>query len=241
MTSSERREVFALNEADRFLFLKILGLTGLEFRFTEKAGTHWIRHWRVGIESIEPIFPDSQLDSAVDSAPHIQRTHPTFQLAEEPVYPKESLWDVLTPFPFCLCGSTPSAEASGHLTCSDAVFWQAAEALRSAVASLEQQLYCAEVSHLVLTNAKGDCLTLFFHAVRKRFISHGKLDSQSLADASAIAPASSYQKIEILFSSADSLLEQMANAVAGLQNATPQRAKPFVSTLPGAVVSEFSL
>ncbi len=212
-------DIAPLQEKDRAAVLAVLGLDRFVFAYQERVGAQLLRSWIVEGATSEAFFPMANGDAAqADDLPLLIRTHLPKELAEQPLFAGQDLWEELVPFPFRLWGALSTPEASGGLESADKTWLQAGLDLRAVFQKLQDRLFAAEISLLTLVPVEGEPLTLFFHCVRRRFLNLGRVASaEPLAETSDLSKlAASFQRITLAIPSLANALEDQ---VAGIQEA----------------------
>jgi hypothetical protein len=228
MIGIEGWDIAPLQEKDRAEVLAALGLDRFVFAYQERVGSQLLRSWIVEGAFSEAFFPKATDDAAqADDLPLLIRTHLAKELAEQPLFAGQALWEELVPFPFRLWGALATPEASGGLESADKTWLKAGLDLRAAFQKLQDALFEAEISLLTLVPVEGDPLTFFFHCVRRRFLSLGRLASAEPTTESADLAklAASFQRITLAIPSlANALEDQVAGIGEAIEQAVDSKA-----------------
>jgi hypothetical protein len=212
-------DIVSIDESTRVKVLAAFGLDRFLFAYQERVGSQILRSWMLEGATSEAFFPATEGDAAqADDLPLLIRTHLPKELAEQPLFGVQGLWEELIPFPFRLWGAMNTAEASGGLESADTTWLQAGLDLRQIFQMLHDRISAAEITLLTLVPVEGEPLTLFFHSVRRRFLSLGRLASpEPMSDSADLAKlAASFQRLTIAIPSLANALEDQ---VAGIREA----------------------
>ncbi len=211
MTGLDGCQLVPVSEGNRKQVYRALGLEQFGFLYQERSSSQVLREWKVqgGVVEVQSPLGTSKEGQ---SLPLLVRKHPGGLLAERPVMGPGEIWDLLMPFPFSYWGVQASAEAGGGVESSSSDWLRSIQKLREAFKGLEAVLHRAEVSLLSFDLSGPEPLTLFFHCVRKRFLSQGVLNGLDLSRAPEqfSKTAASFQHLELLVPErADTLSEQV--------------------------------
>jgi hypothetical protein len=229
-----------LSETDQNSLLVLFGLDRFSFVYLEKTGSQTVRSWKVtGSEIVEAAYPLEE-ENAELSLPVLVRTHLPRQLTESPAFARGGLWETWLPFPFHTWGCAPTVEFAPQTRSDNADWWNSCVHARTAFEKFQERLFSAEISVVHFTGDTHPGLTLFFHSVRKRFLTAGKLVPLEGKSGSAFPHfekmAAGYQKFEFHFPQKASLPEQLVEVIQQLLAETPESwARPIER--PGSGVS----
>lgn len=155
-----------LDEAEKAVLFRALGLGAFSFRYLELAGSTWLR----GRETLGPERRTLLTLPRPDDRPTAISRYPGEELPVIVQGPPPALWQRIFPSPFHLL--RPSDEPSASRELSPASFAEAVRGLARAFDGLEARLSMTEMSCLYVTGPCG-AFPLLLHFVRHRCIRAG--------------------------------------------------------------------
>ena len=219
----------AIAESDRRTIAASLGLDAFAFLLVEKVGHQVLRatHFHAGGHQAL-LENETGLDTGL---PRWIRHHGAQALAERALFTPETFAETLLPYPYRAWFERAGAEAAGRWECTNEDARAAVQQLAQAFETLEQLLHRAEISILQFGNGPNR-VRLFFHCVRKRFLSVGAIPPGEALDDTALRKlCAKFQSIEIEPLAKETLSAQAAEILRAVSVAG-EFARPHLRSEP---------